>query len=422
MTQPGTGEGAGLPLAGVRLADFSWIVAGPQCTRILADLGAEVIRIENESYIDSMRLGMQQPGAEPSVNGSGFFSNLNRNKKGMTANLHHPRGHEAVERLIATCDVVVENFSAGVFERLGFGWERLHELNPRVIYLSLSGYGHTGRDASYITWGPTAQAVSGVTEMSGLPSQPPAGWGFSYLDHTAGYFGAIAVLMALVRRGETGEGQRIDLSQIETGMVLGGVQMLDYQVNGRRYERIGNRSRWPSIAPHNTYRCRDSDAGTAGRGADRWIAIAVESDEQWAALCEVLGATDLASDGRFATNEGRVDAEEALDEALGRYTADLDAHELMYRLQAAGVPAGVTQHQRDKMEDDPQLAARGFYSTAPHAELGEHRFDGLPFRFSRSSWHVQHGAPLLGEHTREVLRGLGYADEEIDSLAAELAV
>lgn len=401
------------PLSGIRVVDFTWIVAGPQATRILADLGAEVIRIENESYLDSVRLGMQPPGTEPSVNGSGFFNNLSRNKKSMTANLHHPSGREAVERLIATADIVVENYSSGAFERMGFGYERLKELNPKVIYLSLSGFGHEGRDNSYITWGPTAQAVSGCTYMSGLADNEPAGWGYSYLDHTAGYYGAMAALLALARRAVDGEGQYVDLSQIETGMILCGVPMLDYQVNGREYQKIGNRSPHPQVAPHNTYRCK---------GDDRWIAIAVETDEQWYGLCEALGADDLAFDEELSTNLGRVQAQDRLDAALTEYTLRYEPRDLMYILQANGVPAGVVQNQRDKMEHDPQLAARNYYLKADHPILGEHRFDSLPFRFSRSEWAVDRGAPLLGEHTAEVLSGLGYTDEEIGQMVAELAV
>ncbi|MPZ99115.1 MAG: CoA transferase [Dehalococcoidia bacterium] len=401
------------PLDGVRVVDFSWIVAGPQCTRILADLGAEVVRVENESYLDSIRLGMQPPDQEPTANTSGFFNNLNRNKKSMTANLHHPGGREAVERLIRSADVVVENYSTGVFDRLGFTWEHLCELKPDIIYLSLSGYGHLGRDRSYITWGPTAQGVSGVTAMSGLPGCPPAGWGYSYLDHTAGYFGAVAVLLALVRRAADGQGQYIDLSQIETGMALCGVPMLDFQVNGRTYERIGNRSRYPATAPHNTYRCA---------GDDRWIAIAVETDAQWAALCDALGAAELGSDSRFHTNQGRVAAQDQLDALIEGCTSRFDARELMYLLQSRGVAAGAVQNQRDKMEADPQLEARRFYAHAGHPELGEHRFDGLPFRFSRSRWGVDRGAPLLGEHTHDLLVQLGFSDGEIGQLTAELAV
>ena len=420
---PGVAQSGPLPLEGVRVADFTWIVAGPQATRILADLGAEVVKVENESYLDSMRMGMQRDPAHPSVNGSGFHSNFNRNKLGITANLHHPRGREVVERLIAQSDVVIENFSAGAFARMGFSYERLRELRPDIIYVSLSGFGHTGRDNGYVTWGPTAQAVSGATVMSGLPGRPPAGWGFSYLDHSAGYHGAVAMLMALVHRNRTGEGQHVDMAQVETGMVLGGIPVLDYQVNGRHYQPAGNRSRHPALAPHGMYRCADGEPTDAHDSADRWIAIACESEAQWHALCKVLGVPELATDARFATNEARVAEQDALDAAITARTRGCEPHELMERLQAARVPAGVAQTTRDKLERDPQHAARGFYPTASHPELGEHRFEGLPVHLSAARWRMERAAPQVGEHTEHVLTELlGYSADEVDALRMEAAI
>ncbi len=404
---------APLPLEGVRITDFSWIVAGPQATRICADLGAEVIKVENESHLDSIRLGLPQPDIEPSYNSSGFHSNLNRNKLSITANIHHPGGREVVERLIAVSDVVIENYSAGAFSRMGFDYERLRELRPDIIYVSLSGFGHLGRDASYVTWGPTAQAVSGCTQMSGLPDQDPAGWGYSYLDHSAGYYGSIAVLMALHHRARTGQGQHVDMAQIETGMVLCGVPMLDYQVNGRAYERVGNRSRYPAIAPHNTYRCE---------GDDRWIAIVAETQEQWTTLCDVLGL-DCDDDPRFADNESRKQNEDALDATIDAATRGHDPVDLMLALQARGVPAGLCQRSDDKMERDPQLAARDFYPTATHPVLGEHRFEGYPVHFSNARWRLDGGAPLFGGDNHDVLtRLLGYSDDEVATLLAEAAI
>jgi crotonobetainyl-CoA:carnitine CoA-transferase CaiB-like acyl-CoA transferase len=300
---------------------------------------------------------------------------------------------------------------------MGFGWERLQELNPRAIYISLSGFGQTGRDRTYITWGPTAAAVSGCTQMSGLPDQDPAGWGYSYLDHTAGYYGAIAALMALHHRRRTGEAQHVDIAQIETGMVLTGVPVLDYQVNGREYRRIGNRSERPPIAPHNTYRCAPDEVDD-----DRWIAIVAETHEQWSALCSVIGTPELTSDTRFASNEDRKRHEDELDAAIEQRTRLRDARELMYALQARGVPAGVCQRTDDKMERDEQLAARQFYRSAPHGHLGEHRYEGYPALFSDARWRMTRGSPLLGEDTLEVLTELGYTPEEYAEMAAELAV
>ena len=415
---PGHDTDRRLPLDGVRVCDFTWIVAGPQATRILADLGADVVKVENESYLDSMRRGLQRDPANPSINGSGFHSNFNRNKRGISANIHHPDGRKAVERLIASSDIVIENLSAGAFARMGFSYERLCELRPDIIYVSMSGFGHEGRDSSHTTWGPTAQAVSGATYMSGQPYQPPAGWGFSYLDHTAGYYGAAAMLIALHYRRRTGQGQHVDMSQVETGMVLGGVPMLDSQINGRVFERIGNRSRQPDLAPHGMYRC-----AAEGADDDRWIAIACEQEDQWQAICGLLGLDTLADDSRFADNAARVEHQDDLDAAIEERTRGWDQRELMYALQARGVPAGAAQNIADKMERDPQLRDRGFYRTAPHAELGVHRFEGFPARFSRGRWRLDRGAPAYGEDTFEVLRDLlGFSEEEIGRMQSELAV
>jgi crotonobetainyl-CoA:carnitine CoA-transferase CaiB-like acyl-CoA transferase len=401
-----------LPLAGIRVVDFSWIVAGPQATRILADLGAEVIRVENESHMDSVRLGHQPDPAKRGPNGGGVFNNLNRNKLSITANLHHPKGREVVERLISKSDIVVENFSAGVFERLGLGWEQLRALNPRIIYLSISGFGHSGRDAGYVTWGPTAQAVSGLTRMSGLPGHPPAGWGFSYLDHTAGYYGVIAVLMALHERERSGEGQYIDIAQVECGIYQCGVPILDYQVNGRRYEPVGNRSRGPALAPHGVYPCD---------GDDRWIAIVAETDGHWTAICDVLGG--LADVRRFATNALRLTHQDELDAAIAAQTRRFDCHELTYLLQGRRVPAGAVQNTRDKMEADPQLGERCFFPSTSHPVLGERHFEGFPMRFSNARWELQRPAPLFGEHTMQVLTGLlGYSEADVTAMMEEAAV
>jgi crotonobetainyl-CoA:carnitine CoA-transferase CaiB-like acyl-CoA transferase len=369
---------------------------------------------------------MTSPPADPSSpNGSGLFNNLNRNKRSTTLNLNHPRGLELIRRLIGVSDAVVENFSSRVMEQKGLSYAEMSAINPGIIYLSLSGFGHTGRDRDYVTWGPTAQALSGLSLMSGLPDAPPAGWGFSYLDHTAGYYGAAALLLALFERTRSGKGQHIDIAQIETGMALAGPAFLDFTVNGRPYRRAGNppgnRASFPSVAPHNTYRCRP-DARRA-RPDDCWVAIAVFTEEDWQALCRVMGMPPWCREERFSTNGHRLAHQDELDAHISEWTLGLDRYDAMYLCQAAGVPAGAVQDTADKMERDPQLAARDFYPQAEHPELGLHRFEGVPFKGTRSTWSLRRSAPLLGQDTDGVLRDLlGLNDAEIEELAYEAVI
>ncbi len=399
---------AQLPLAGLRVCDLTWIIAGPTCTRVLADFGAEVIRVEHQQAVDAIRLGRPIVGDGPNLNNSGFFNYFNRNKKSILLNVRHPEGFEVLKRLIAASDVVVENFSSRVMESWGLGYEELRAIRPDIIYCSLSGFGHGGRDRDYTTWGPTAQALSGLTMMSGLPGKPPAGWGYSYMDHTAGYLAATAVMMALYHRNRSGEGQHIDLSQVEAGIVLAGTAILDYSVNGRSWRREGmppgNRAWEPAVAPHNTYPCA---------GEDRWIAIAVMDDGEWTALVEAMGSPEWAAEERFATNAGRLANQDELDERIGLWTTELTDYEAMHILQAVGVRAGVCQHASDKLERDPQLAARGWWHRLPHGELGESVFDGVVPVLSRTPGSLRSASPLLGEHTREVMVDvLGMSEKE----------
>jgi crotonobetainyl-CoA:carnitine CoA-transferase CaiB-like acyl-CoA transferase len=415
-----------LPLANVRVIDFTWIVAGPQATRILADFGADVIRVEYEGRPDSVRLGRTLPGANPeSLNGSGFFNNLNRNKRSATLNLHHPDGAELFRQLLMVSDVVVENFSAMVMERLGWTYEAMAAINPGIIYLSLSGFGHLGRDRANVTWGPTAQAVSGMTAMSGLPGRPPAGWGYSYLDHTAGYYGAAAALLALHHRARMGEGQHIDLSQVETGMVLAGPAILDAAVNGRGYLASGgppgNRARHPRVAPHNTYRCRGDEPGRPDSG--RWATIACFTEDEWQALVGAMGTPEWARDACFATNAARILNEDALDARIEEWTRGQDPYDVMFALQAAGVPSGVVQSARDKQTHDPQLRSRNFYAEVEHPELGRHAFEGMPVSASRTPWRLRTAAPLFGEHVHDVYGDLlGLSAERVAELIATAAI
>ena len=405
---------ADLPLAGVRVCDLTWIIAGPTATRVLADFGADVIRVEHEQAVDAIRIGRPIVGDSPTLNNSGFFNYFNRNKKSILLNARHPDGMAILRRLIAVSDVVIENFSNGVLDSWGLGYAELKSIRPDIIYCSISGFGHSGRDQEFTTWGPTAQALSGLTFMSGLPGQPPAGWGFSYMDHTAGYYGAIAVLMALHHRNRTGEGQYIDISQVEAGIVLTGPAVLDATVNGRSWRREGlppgNRAWEPAIAPHNAYPCR---------GEDRWIALAATNDAEWQALVRAMDEPAWAESPRFANNGGRLANQDELDAHIGAWTAACEEYELMALLQAAGVPAAACQHAGDRFERDPQLAARGWWSHLDHAEIGDCEYDGITPRLMNTPGTLRSASPLLGEHTREVLGELlGMSDEAIEEALA----
>ena len=404
---------APLPLEGVRVVDLTWIIAGPVATRFLADFGAEVVKIEHEQAVDPIRLGRPLAGDHPTLNNSGFFNYINRNKRSVLLNARHPLGMELLHRLIAVSDVVIENFSAGTLASWGLDYPQLRELREDIVYCSISGFGHTGRDREHTTWGPTAQALSGLTLTSGLPGKPPAGWGYSFMDHTAGYSAAIAILMALYHRARTGEGQHIDLSQVEAGTVLNGPAVLDRSVNGRSWRREGlppgNRAWEPAVAPHNTYPCA---------GDDRWIAIAVTGEGEWAALARAMDEPAWTREARFATNAARLANEDALDEHIAAWTATQEDYALMALLQAACVRAAVCQKPGDRVERDPQLAARGWWRTLPHAELGESLHDGVTPRLSATPGALRTAAPLIGADTRAVFtEALGLSEAELDGFA-----
>ena len=406
-----------LPLAHVRVVDFTWVIAGPQATRILADFGAETVRVEYHSNLDTIRNTGPFVEQAPGVNRSGFFNNMNRAKRSITLNVHHPDAFRLLKQLIALSDVVIENYSSRVMEDWGLGYEELRRIKPDIIYLSLSGFGHFGRHRDYITWGPTAQALSGLTAMSGLPGLPPAGWGYSYMDHTAGFYGAIAVLMALHHRNRTGQGQWIDMSQAQVGMALTGSAILDYVANGRPYKRPGNppgnRLTDRPAAPHGAYPCRDGE----------WCAIAVFTDDQWRGLRHAMGEPAWTQEPRFASLSQRCAHQDELDELVGAWTRHQDATALMQRLQAAGVPAGRVQVSRMRAEEDPQLAHRGYLVETDHPEIGRWRVEAEPALLSATPSRIERAAPVLGEANGYVYQELlGLPDEDYARLVDEAAV
>ncbi len=410
-------------LEGVRVLDFTWVRAGPWCNRWLGALGAEVIKVEWPQTPNTRGIGGQPvPGFEPTLNTSGHFSDTNANKLSVTLNTRTERGFDLIKRLVAVSDIVIENFASGVLDRWGIGYEDMKKLRPDIIYLSMSGFGHTGRDKDYQTMGPIAQALSGLTYTSGLPGEQPAGWGWSYMDDTGGYFGAIYALSALYHRNATGQGQHVDQSQWITGVPLNGAAFLDIQANDRSTVRegypTGNRAHWPgtplansyrerTVAPHNAYR-------TSPEGYNDWCAIVCCTDEEWGRLAGVMGSPDWAADERFATLGGRLKNQEALDAGIEAWTKTLDKYEIMERCQAAGVPCMPVQSNQDRFENDPQLQQREMFIEMEHPVLGTWPLQNAPFKMSETPAYNHLTGPLVGRHIKEVFEGLlGISHQEL---------
>ncbi len=405
------------PLEGVRVIDLTKIVAGPNATRMLATMGAEVIRVEwhDQRALDLLRGVLPKaPGGEAdSLNRSGLFNNINPGKYGITLNMSLPQGRDLFKRLIAKAAVLCENYSPGQMERWELGYDTLRKINPGLIYLQISGMGKSGTYNDYLSVGPTAQALSGLTHMSGLPApMPPAGWGYSYLNHSTGYYGAMHVMLALLNRRRTGRGCYIDLSQTEVGVMTSGTATLEAQLTGQSTLRYGNRMPAADWAPHGAYPCR---------GPDEWITLAVQTDEQWQACVAEIGSPDWARDARFRTAAGRKAHEDDLDRLMTEFTKNEDRYELMHRLQKQGIPAGVVQTAADRYLRDPQLKERGAFVPLPHSEIGTWPIEGFPAKFHTMPVEVGglpgRAAPCMGEDNDAVYRDvLGLTPETIAQL------
>jgi crotonobetainyl-CoA:carnitine CoA-transferase CaiB-like acyl-CoA transferase len=398
---------------------------GSVATRLLADFGAEVIKIEDRIRIDTPRrlpiykgeparnFGEEVVGGDP--NRGGLFNNYCRNKLGVTINMRTEKGRELAERLISQCSVVSENFAPGVMERWGLTYERLQQVSPNVIYARMSGYGHSGPHAGFRSYGPVVQAVSGLSYISGLPEQEPSGWGLSYMDNQAAYYNSVALLLAIYRRNQTGQGTEIDVSAIEAGVNLVGPVLLDVTVNGHTTRRpdfpTGNRLEWPNAAPHGVY---------PSRGEDRWVAIAVFDDAQWRGLVEALGHPAWAGEPSLASQAGRFAHQDLLDEHLAAWTKERDRYDVMELLQANGVPAGAVQNAEDLNERDPQIAHRKVFFEMDHPVIGPARFEGTPIQFSSMAQDNWRSAPLLGEDNQYVFQDIaGVGDDEYQQLQVE---
>ena len=400
-----------LPLTGVRIADFTWVGAGPFLTKPLADHGADVIKVESRTRTDSIRDMPPFANGVRGINRSGYFANRNSSKKSICLDLKTTEGRDLALRLIAVSDIVVNNFTPGTMDRLGLGYDEARRVRPDVIYLEMPMQGSTGPHRDYRGYGQSIGAAGGVFGLSGYPDRPPVGTGTNYPDHVPNpLHGAIAVLAALRNRRRTGRGQYIEVAQLESTVNLIGPAMVAAAA-GEPTSRRGNQDDY--AIPHGVYPCA---------GDDTWCAIAVESDTQWSALVQVLGSPDWALSPTLQSSAGRR-ANPRLDESLASETAGWEPTLLADALTAVGVPAARVNTARDLIDSDPQLRARGHWVKLRHPEMGDTIYDGIPYRLSKTPGRLQWAAPQLGADTWDVLTDLlGVSNSEYNRLEASGAV
>ena len=400
-----------LPLAGIKILDFMWAIAGPGSTRMLADYGATVVRVETSHRFDATRTVGPFQNGRPGAESSGLFYNMNAGKHPFSVDLSKSEGREVILDLVRWADVVTESFSPKAMRAWGLDYEALRQVKPNIIMLSTCLMGQTGPMAKFAGFGNLAAAIVGFTNLAGWPDRPPAGPFGAYTDYIAPWFNASAILAALEYRTRTGQGQLIDLSQGEAALHFLGPALLDTRLNERKQQRVGNRDN--NYAPHGVY---------PTTGTDCWIAIAVTSDEQWRGLCTVMERTDLLTDTRFATKATRLAHQHELDEHLTAWTKDQDKFELEAALQTAGVPANAVRTMQE-LAADPQLLHRQHFVQLDHPKFGKTTIEGSRFRLSRTPAQIEGAAPTLGRDNQYVLETLlGYSEERITEIVASGAL
>ena len=395
-------------LEGINVVELTRIIVGPHTGRMLAEHGATVVKVETMLHPDTVRLAAPFKDNVGGVDRAGYFSKYNANKLGMTLNLDKPRGMEVFKRLVAWADVVIESNAPAVMPKLGLTYEDLKQIRPDIIMLSTNQLGQTGPWHNYKAYGAQAAAMAGFYYLTGYPDQNPPGVFGAYTDMVSPQWTVCAILAALDYRRRTGKGQYLDHSQFEAGVHWLATTVLDYAINGRIAERMGNRD--PYAAPHGVYRCA---------GEERWCTIAVRSDEEWRAFCRALGQPEWAQEERFATLLGRKHHEDELDRLVEEWTQGRSPEEATAALQGVGVPAGVVATSED-IHGDPQLAHRGHFVTLEHREMGPVVYDMPPYRLSQTPAQLTMAAPCMGQHNEYVCRELlGMSADELADLVAE---
>lgn len=388
------------PLQNIRILDFTHVLAGPFGTRILADLGAEVIRVSTASR-NSGANNPQHP----------YYNCWNRNKKSVTINLSTEEGKEAAKQLAGKCDIIIENFSAGVLARWGLDHATLAPNHPELSVISMAGMGNSGPWKDFVTFAPTIHALTGLTWATNYPENHDLGMGYSMCDHLSGLAAALGAFEVLSHRTRTGKGLCIDLSQYEIGLGMMATSYLDFFANGQAFEAQGNNHPYKGCAPHGIYPCE---------GLDRWVAIAIENDEQWKELCILMDKGEIFSTPRFHNLENRLENQHEINEIITAWTSTQDRYAIMELCQKKGIPAGVVQDGADIGTNDPQLQARGFFQRIESETLGNHLADVFPARFNEKAPSPAQGAHALGSDTLEIFTDIvGLQAERVADLITE---
>ncbi|HJO82183.1 MAG: CoA transferase [SAR202 cluster bacterium] len=406
---------ARLPLEGIRVLESSYVFALPYAAGLMADLGAEVIKVEGPGRPDTTRTGGfagahadNNPGDDP-WNRTATFNMLNRGKKSVVLDLSKPEGLNVFKELIQVSDIVMENFTPRVMRRWELDYPNMKKLKPDVVMVSNTGYGHgAGPYSEYPAQATTQEATHGLTHITGYPGDIPSKAGQSFVDFLACWACLLGVALALRHRNRTGKGLWLDIGMYQLGAFTTSEYILDWLANGRISDRIGNRHPWR--APQGSYQCA---------GKDQWCVISVGDDEEWAALCSEIGRPDMAADSRFTTHADRVEHHDEIDTAISAWTRALDKFAVMERLQGVGVPCGPIFDSKDTSLD-PHHLERGFLEKIEYPadrKMGARTLMGRPWRLSKTPMSITSPAPKFGDHNREVLRGvLGYTDAQCDEL------
>ncbi|MDY6906665.1 MAG: CoA transferase [Chloroflexota bacterium] len=393
---------------GIKVADFAWVGVGVQPAREFAQHGATVVRVESHKRPDTLRTAFPFRDGIPGIDRSAFGTAYNTSKYGMSLDLTHPKGKEVARRLIKWADIVTESFTPGSMKALGLDYEEARKIKPDIIYYSTCQMGQKGPLNTFGGYGMFGVTYAGYSHLTGWPDRDPLPLFNNYSDFIAPWYLMMTTIGALLHRQKTGQGMYLDQSQVEAGVNFLTPTVMDYMINGRIANRMGNSD--PYMAPHGLYPVL---------GADRWVAITVTSEEEWQNLCCVMGHVEWLDDPTFATMMARKENEEKLNARIAEWTRDFAPHQLMAMLQDAGVPCGVVQNCED-LFNDPQLKERKHYRFLEHKVIGSHAYNAPAYILSRTPNNISKAGPCLGEDNEYVYKELlGYSDDELADMLAE---